>query len=60
MMGIFGGMFDFNNDGELNAFEQAMEFQFMEELEREEREEFGCDEWENEENIVYLPRHILN
>ena len=27
--GIFGGLFDFNNDGKLNAFERAAEFQFF-------------------------------
>ena len=27
--GIFGGMFDFDNDGKLDAFEHAAEFQFL-------------------------------
>ena len=27
--GIFGGMFDFNRDGKMNAFERAAEFQFL-------------------------------
>ena len=27
--GIFGGLFDINNDGKLNAFERAAEYQFF-------------------------------
>ncbi len=27
--GLFGGMFDFNHDGKMNAFERAAEFQFF-------------------------------
>ena len=27
--GIFGGMFDFDSDGKLDAFEHAAEFQFL-------------------------------
>ena len=27
--GLFGGMFDFNHDGKMNAFERATEFQFF-------------------------------
>ena len=27
--GIFGGMFDFDNDGKLDTFEHAAEFQFL-------------------------------
>ena len=30
--GIFGDMFDFNNDGNLDAFEQGLEFMFHSEL----------------------------
>ena len=44
MNGIFGGLFDFNGDGELDAFERAMEFQLMEELEREENEDYDDDD----------------
>lgn len=32
--GIFGGLFDFNRDGELDAFEREMEFQFLSEMTR--------------------------
>ena len=27
--GIFSGLFDFNHDGKMNAFERAAEFQFL-------------------------------
>ena len=30
--GIFGGMFDFDNSGRLDAFEQAVELQFLNEV----------------------------
>ena len=34
--GIFGDMFDFNNDGNLDAFEQGLEFIFLDQLTKEE------------------------
>ncbi len=36
MTGIFGGLFDFNHDGEMNAFERATEFAFLDEMMNEE------------------------
>ena len=44
--GIFGGMFDFDGDGRLNAMEQGLEFQFFHDviLGRE------AEETEDEEN----------
>lgn len=36
MTGLFGGLFDFDHDGEMNAFERAAEFTFLDELTREE------------------------
>jgi len=33
--GIFGGLFDFDGDGELNAMEQATEFAFLDSLSKE-------------------------
>ena len=41
--GIFGGMFDFNGDGRLDAMEQGLEFQFFRDV------ILGCDEDEPEE-----------
>lgn len=38
--GIFGGMFDFNNDGKLDIFEQAADFgMFMHMMEDSEKQE---------------------
>ena len=37
--GIFGGMFDFNNDGNLDAFEQGLEFMFLDRITRDENAE---------------------
>ena len=36
MAGIFGGLFDFNHDGKMNAFERAAEFAFLDEMMQEE------------------------
>lgn len=33
--GIFVDMFDFNNDGNLDAFEQGLEFMFLDQLTKE-------------------------
>ena len=41
--GFFGGLFDFNNDGKLDAFERGAEFAFLNELIKEEEK----DESEN-------------
>ena len=44
MEGIFGKMFDFNGDGELDPFEQAAELDFLEEMNREDRQK---EEYQN-------------
>lgn len=36
MRGIFGGLFDFDKDGEMDVFERAAEFAFLDEMMREE------------------------
>lgn len=36
MKGIFGDMFDFNHDGEIDFFERVVEFSFLDEVTREE------------------------
>lgn len=42
--GIFGGMFDLNHDGKMSASESALEFMFIDEMEREEEIESAlCD-----------------
>lgn len=38
MKGLFGGLFDFNNDGNMSAFERAAEFSFLHEMMNEEGE----------------------
>ena len=49
--GIFGGMFDFNGDGRLDAMEQGLEFQFFHDVilgrDGDEAEEDQEDEEEN-------------
>ena len=41
MAGLFGGLFDFNHDGEMGCFERAMEFatfaSIMDETEKEDK-----------------------
>ena len=32
MKGLFGGLFDFNHDGNMSAFERAAEFSFLHEM----------------------------
>ena len=39
MKGLFGNMFDFNGDGELNAFEQAAEFMFFQKMIEDEEDD---------------------
>lgn len=39
MVGIFGNLFDFNGDGELNIFEQTTELAFLDMLINEEAAE---------------------
>ncbi len=39
MSGLFGDMFDFDHDGELDSFEKAAEFNFLQDLLDDERSE---------------------
>lgn len=41
--GLFGGLFDYNRDGELGAWERASEYAFYEEMTAEE-DDFGFEE----------------
>ena len=42
--GIFGDLFDFNGDGNLDCFEQGLEFMLLDELLKEnEEDEFDLD-----------------
>ena len=48
-MGIFGNLFDFNGDGELDAFEKAAELgAIMQMIEEEETDESDYDDNEDE------------
>jgi hypothetical protein len=42
---IFGDMFDFNNDGCLDALEQGLEFMFINELTKEESDDSDNDDF---------------
>ena len=43
-MGIFGDLFDFNGDGNLDCFEQGLEFMLLNELMNEDTDD---DEYED-------------
>lgn len=50
MKGIFGDMFDFDHDGELNAFERATELHFIDEMSKDESDDsddFMDDDFSN-------------
>lgn len=42
--GIFGEIFDLNNDGNLDVFEQSLEFMFLDELTKEESDDLDNDD----------------
>lgn len=41
--GIFGGMFDLNRDGKMDTAESALEFMFIDEMSKEERNDSSFD-----------------
>ena len=43
--GIFGDMFDFNSDGNLDALEQGLEVMFINEITKEESDESDNDDF---------------
>lgn len=43
--GIFGDMFDFNNDGNLDVFEQGLEFMFLDKLTKDESDDSDNDDF---------------
>ena len=62
MAGIFGGLFDFNHDGKMDAFERAAEFAFLSEMFDEEKTELelsGMDPLELEYMSAYERRAAL-
>ena len=42
---IFGDMFDLNNDGNLDPFEQGLEFMFLNELSKAESDDSANDDF---------------
>lgn len=42
---IFGDMFDLNNDGNFDAFEQTLEFMFLDELAKDESDDSNNDDF---------------
>ena len=44
MSGIFGSMFDLNQDGEMSSFEKALEFSFLDEISQEDEKDDFWDE----------------
>ena len=53
MSGLFGDMFDFDHDGEMDSFEKAAEFNFLQDLlddERSERKEEYSDCFDDEDD----------
>ena len=46
--GIFGSMFDFNQDGTLDALERAVEFQFFDEIVMGNDSDEELEEYEND------------
>lgn len=46
----FDKMFDFNRDGKLDSFERAMQFQFLDEMSREESHDSG-NSWDDEDEL---------
>ena len=49
MDGILAGLFDFDGNGELSAFEQAAELMFLEDMESEEERD-GLSFWGDEDD----------
>lgn len=46
--GIFGDLFDFNGDGNLDCFEQGLEFMLLDEfLKEDEEDDFDLDDFDD-------------
>lgn len=43
--GIFGNLFDFNHDGELDSFEKAMEFEMFDNMMKDDVSDDCDDGW---------------
>lgn len=57
MGGIFGNMFDFNCDGKLDSFERAMEFSFIQSLDKKVSGDIYDEE---DEDLTELEEAVLD
>lgn len=47
MPGIFGSLFDFDDDGKMDVFERTAEFMFLDEMMNEEEDDNDAD-WDSD------------
>lgn len=47
--GIFGDMFDLNNDGNLDALEQGLEFMLLDDLASDDEDDFDLDDFDSDD-----------
>lgn len=52
--GIFGNMFDFNGNGDLDIFEQAAEFAFLQKMMEDDEEADSADDTDNSDLSITL------
>lgn len=53
MQGIFGSMFDFDGNGDLDIFEQAAELCFLDELDEEELKRTEFEDFDDLDDSEY-------
>ena len=47
--GIFGDLFDFNGDGNLDALEQGLEFMLLDDLASDDEDDFDLDDFDSDD-----------
>ena len=47
--GIFGDLFDFNGDGNLDCFEQGLEFMLLDDLASDDEDDFDLDDFDSDD-----------
>lgn len=58
MLGLFGDMFDFNHDGELDSFERGAEFMFIKDVVmKDSDEESKFDDEDDDSDSEYCDRN---
>ena len=60
--GIFGNMFDFNGDGDLDIFEQATEFDFLQKMMEDDEKSDSHEDDDSDDGALNCisPRTILD